>query len=97
MNITIPKKTLCTVRTFPFKNKACNSICKLLSTIYEHNIDKQELNGILNIVSGEKYKFLSVWQYVTYVINFKTFYTLLNSLNDTSKGIFFQFRTDFLC
>ena len=55
--MTTPKKTLCTVRTFRFKNKACTPICKLLNTIYEHYIDKQERKGILNIVSVVKYKF----------------------------------------
>ena len=95
--MTTPKKTLCTVRTFSIKNKACNPICKLLNTIYEHYIDKQEWKGILTIVSGVKYQFLYVWQYVTYVTNFKAFYLLLNSLNDTSKFILFHFRTDVLC
>ena len=47
---------LCTVRTFSFKNKACNPICKLLNTIYEHYIDKERLKGVLNIVSGVKYQ-----------------------------------------
>ena len=83
--MTTPKKMSCTVRTFSFKNKACNPICKLLNTIYEHYIDKQELKGILSIVSGVKYHFcLFVWQYVTYVTNLTVFYILLNSLNDTS-------------
>ena len=59
--MTTPKKTLCTVRTFLFKNKACNPICKLLNTIYEHYIDKQELKGILNIVSGVKYQFFCLF------------------------------------
>ena len=36
-----------------------------------------------------------VRQYVTYVTNFTIFYILPNSLNDTSKGILFNFRTDF--
>ena len=36
--------------------------------------------------------FLFVWQYVTYVTNFKVFYILLNSLNDTSKGILYHFQ-----
>ena len=58
--MTTPKKTLCTVRTFPSKNKACTPICKLLNTIYEHYIDKQERKGILNIVSVVKYKFFFV-------------------------------------
>ena len=39
--------------------------------------------------------FLFVWQYVTYVTGFISSYLLLNSLNDTSKGILFHFRTDF--
>ena len=55
--MTTPNKTLCTVRTFSFKNKACNPICKLLKTIYEHYIDKQGWKGVLNIVSGVKYQF----------------------------------------
>ena len=38
---------------------------------------------------------LFVGQYVTYVTNFTAFYILLNSLNDTSKGILFHSRTDF--
>ena len=41
------------------------------------------------------YQFLFVWQYVKYVTNFKAFYILLNSLNDTSKGILFHFRSIF--
>ena len=41
MNMTTPKNTLCNVRTIASKNKACNLICKLLNTIYEHYIDKQ--------------------------------------------------------
>ena len=45
-------------------------------------------------MSGVKYQFLFVWQYITYVTNFKAFYILLNLLNDTSKGILFHFRTD---
>ena len=57
-------------------------------------INKSE-RGILNIVSGVKYQFLFVLQYVTYVTNCKAFYILLISLNDTSKGILFHFRTDF--
>ena len=35
LNMTTPKRTICTVRTFSLKNKACNPICKLLNTIYE--------------------------------------------------------------
>ena len=42
LNMTTCKKTLCNVRTFSSKNKAQNPICKLLNTIYEHYIDKQE-------------------------------------------------------
>ena len=42
LNMTTPKKTLCTVRTFSFKNETCNPIYKLLNTIYEHYIGKQE-------------------------------------------------------
>ena len=57
LNMTTPKITLCFVRTFSFKNKACNPICKLLKTIHDHCIDKQEPKGILNIVSGVKYQF----------------------------------------
>ena len=56
-------------------------------------VNKSE--GIIDIVPDLKYQFLFVWQYVTYVTNFKTFYVLLNSLNDTSKGILFQFRPNF--
>ena len=56
MNMTTPYKTLCKVRTFSSKNKACNPICKLLNTIYEHYIDHQECKGILNIVSGVNYQ-----------------------------------------
>ena len=41
LNMTTPNKTLCTVRTFSFKNKACYPICKLLNTMYERYIDKQ--------------------------------------------------------
>ena len=92
--MTTPKKTVCDIRTISFKNKACNPTCKLLNTNYKHFIDKQELKGILNIVSGVKYHFF-VWQYVTYVTNFKAFYILLNSLNDTLQSILFHFRTDF--
>ena len=55
--MTTPSKTLCTVRTFSFKNKASNPICKLLNTIYDLYIDKQGLKGVLNIVSGVKYRF----------------------------------------
>ena len=57
-------------------------------------INKGE-RGVFNIVSGVKYHFLFVWQYVTYVTNFTAFYIFLNSLNDTSKGILFHSRTDF--
>ena len=42
LNMPTPKKRLCNVRTFPPENKACTPICKLLNTIYEHYIDKQE-------------------------------------------------------
>ena len=50
--------------------------------------------GVFNIVSGVKYRFfLFVRQYVTYVTNFTAFYILLNSLNDTSKGILFHSRS----
>ena len=54
LNVVTPKKTLCNVRTFSPKNKASNPICKLLNTIYENYIDKQEWKGIFNIVSGVK-------------------------------------------
>ena len=92
--MTTPNKTLCTVRTFSFKNKVCNPICTLLNTIYDHYIDKEGFKGVLNIVSGVKYQFF-VWQYVTYVTLFTAFYILLNSLNDTSKGILFHSNTIF--
>ena len=52
-------------------------------------INKSE--GDIYIVSGVKYQFLFVWQYVRYVTNFKAFYILFNSLNDTSKGSLFHF------
>ena len=54
LNITTPRKRLCNVRTFFSKIRACNLICKLLNTIYEHEhyIDKQEWKRIFNIVSG---------------------------------------------
>ena len=55
--MTTPDKTLNTVRTFSFKNKACNPISKLLNTIYEYYIDKQGFKGVLNIVSCVKYQF----------------------------------------
>ena len=95
--MTTPKKTLCTLRTFSDKNKAYQLICKLLNTIYEHYIDKQELKGILNIVSGVKFQFfLFVCHYLTYVTNFTAFCMLLNYLDDTLKGILFHFIT-YLC
>ena len=59
------------------KNKACYPICKLLNTIYELYVDKQELY---------------IYIYVTYVTILRAFYILLNSLNDTSKGILFHFQ-----
>ena len=55
LNMSTPNKTLCTVRTFSFKNNACYPICKLLNTIYEHDIDKQGWKGVFNIVSGVKW------------------------------------------
>ena len=83
--MTTPKKTFCNVRTFSSKNKACNPICKLSNTIYMGIIlIKKRVKGIFNIVSGVNYQFLFAWQHVTYVTNFKAFYILLNSLNDTS-------------
>ena len=84
LNMTTPEKTLCNVRTFSFKNKAYTPICKLLNTIYEQYIDKQEWKRIFYIVSCVKHQLFFVWQHVTYVTNFKNFYLLLNSLNDTS-------------
>ena len=33
LNMTTPNKTICTIRTFSFKNKACNPIGKPLNTI----------------------------------------------------------------
>ena len=60
-------------KTFFILNKVCNPICKLLKAIYKHNINKQERNGIFNIISGVKYHFLFVWQYVMYVTHFKAF------------------------
>ena len=56
--MTTPKKKIYTVRTFSFKNKACKPTCKLLNTIYELYVDKQERNGIFNFVSGVKDQFL---------------------------------------
>ena len=53
--MTTPKKTFCTVSTFSFKTKACTPICKLLSTIYDQTIDKQDRKGIINNASGVKY------------------------------------------
>ena len=50
--------------------------------------------GYLTFFSGVKCIFC-VWRYVTYVTIFKAFNLLLNSLNDTLKGILFHFRTDF--
>ena len=41
LNMTTPNKTLYTIRTFSFKNKACNPLRKRLNTLYEHYIDKQ--------------------------------------------------------
>ena len=94
--MTTPNKTLCTVRTFSFKNKACYPIRKLLNTIYEHYIDKHGVKGgIKHCFWCKASVFLYVWQYVKYVTNFTAYYILLNSLNDTSKGILFHSRTDF--
>ena len=55
----------------------------ILNTIYEHSINKQDWKEILKIFSGVKYHF-DVWlpSYVSY-INFKAFYVLINTLNDT--------------
>ena len=55
----------------------------LLNTIYEHSIDKQDWNGILNIVSDVKYHLMFDCQYAMYVTNFKAFYILLNTLKET--------------
>ena len=49
LNMTTPKKSLCNVRTFSSKNKACDPICKLLNTIYEHYIDKEASTGYLTL------------------------------------------------
>ena len=60
----------------------------LLNTIYEHSFDKQDGKGLLNIVSGVKYHF-DVGLQISYVfyINFKAFYVLINTQNDTPQGI----------
>ena len=58
LNMTTPNKTLCTVKTFSFKSKASNPICKLLNTVYGHYIDTQGWKGVLNSVSGVKYQLL---------------------------------------
>ena len=47
LNMTTPNKTLCTIRNFSFKNKACNPIYKLLNTLYEHYIDKKQSGPLL--------------------------------------------------
>ena len=49
------------MKTFSFKNKAWNPICKLLNTLYEHYIDKQGWKGVLNIVSGVMYQFFCLF------------------------------------
>ena len=55
--MTTPKKMLCNVRTLSSKNKVRSHISKLLITIYEHYMYKQECKRIFNIVSGVKHKF----------------------------------------
>ena len=57
-------------------------------------INKDE-RGYYTLFLVKSISFLFVWQYVTYVTNFTAFYILLNSLNDTSRGILFHSRTDF--
>ena len=57
-------------------------------------INKSEM-GYKTLFLVQHISFMFVWQYVTYDTNFKVFHTLLNSINDTSKGILFNFRTDF--
>ena len=49
LNVTTLKKTLYKVRISSFYNTACNPICMLLNTIYEHTIDKQDGKGIIYI------------------------------------------------
>ena len=51
---------------------------------HEHSINKQDLKGILNIVSDVKYHF-DVWLPICYVchINFRAFYILIYTQNDT--------------
>ena len=51
-------------------------------------MNKQECKGILNIVSGVKYKFMFVWQYLTYVTHFKAFYTAQRVFHVISELIF---------
>ena len=70
----------------------------LLSTIYEHSIDKQDGKGILNIVSGVKYYF-DVWLSICYVcyINFSAFYLLIYTINDTFNGHFNLFQNFLVC
>ena len=62
--MTTQKKTLCKVRNFSFKNTAYIPIYMLLNTIYEHSIDKQDKQGILNIVSGVNINLMFECQYV---------------------------------
>ena len=50
------------------------SACKRLKTIYEHSMDKQEWKAILIIVPGVNIILFHVWQYVTYIANFKIYY-----------------------
>ena len=85
---------LCTVRTFSFKNKACNPICKALRTIYEHYIDKKVKGDIKHCFWCKLSVFVCL---AIYNICYKLlgFYLLLNLLTDTSKGILYHFRTDF--
>ena len=56
LNMATHNKTLCTIRTFSFKKKAFNPICKLLNTIYEHILINKGKWGIKHC-SGVKYHF----------------------------------------
>ena len=47
--------------------------------------------GYKTLFLVQRISFMFVWQYVTCDTNFKVFHTLLDSLNDTSKGILFNF------
>ena len=57
-------------------------------------INKSE-RGHKTLLLVQSISVLFVLQYATYVTDFMAFYILLNSLNDTSKGICFYFRPDF--